>query len=164
MLPYAKWNTDKVQDLLLERGRSRRIVKSKDIIIDASLRLFSKLEVLFELNSETQYTLYACTFLWGCYSLLEGSDLSNLPEYCIAGPILKLRAHNYVSSKSQFRESHRREVYEDMKKKSVAQELKMKFFCGGGWGSQGTSCSEACRNKIRNKFLSIQATTEMEST
>lgn len=62
MLPYAKWNTDKVQDLLLERGQSR-IVKSKDMIIDASLRLFSKLEVFFELNSEAQYTLYVCTFL-----------------------------------------------------------------------------------------------------
>lgn len=32
-----------------------------------------------------------------------------------------------MSSKSQFRESHRREACEDMKKKTVAQELKIKL-------------------------------------
>lgn len=66
----------------------------------------------------------------------RGSDLSNLPKYCIAEYILKLKAHKWasvsqnhgVSSKSQFRESHRGEACQDMKKKTVAQELKMKFY------------------------------------
>lgn len=55
------------------------------------------MEALFELNSEAQSTLYVCMFSFRLLPSVERSDLSNLPKYCNAEPILKLRAR--VSTK-----------------------------------------------------------------
>lgn len=101
----------------------------------------------------TAYTVCVYIVLTAVIVCWRGSDLSSLPKYYIAELILKLRTHKQASLSTEpwyvpecpannNSVSHTG-VCGEMKEKTAAQEVKMKFACAGGWGSQSASCSEA---------------------